>query len=155
MAIKYSVVQQKYDITGQNILKFFAKAQASGQTDFASICETISDRGTVTKGDVMASIDGCIYAMKTALKEGRIVRLGEFGSFQIGVSSEGTEIEKDFSSSKIKKARILFRPGKDLSTMLNNLTYHKAIAGVVDTTVPTEPTDPTVPTDPTGTGTGA
>lgn len=43
MAIKYSVVQQKYDITGQNILKFFAKAQASGQTDFASICETISD----------------------------------------------------------------------------------------------------------------
>jgi len=70
MAVKYSVVQQKYDITGQNILKFFAKAQASGQTDFASICETISDRGTVTKGDVMASIDGCIFAMKTALKEG-------------------------------------------------------------------------------------
>jgi hypothetical protein len=92
MAIKYSVVQQKYDITGQNILKFFAKAQASGQTDFATICETISDRGTVTKGDVMASIDGCIYAMKTALKEGRIVRLGEFGSFQIGVSSEGIRL---------------------------------------------------------------
>ena len=154
MAIKYSVVQQKYDITGQNILKFFAKAQASGQTDFASICETISDRGTVTKGDVMASIDGCIYAMKTALKEGRIVRLGEFGSFQIGVSSEGTEIEKVFSSSKIKKARILFRPGKDLSTMLNNLTYQKAVAGVIDTTVPTDPTDPTDPTG-TGTGTGA
>ncbi|HEY5589494.1 MAG TPA: hypothetical protein VIK55_00620 [Paludibacter sp.] len=33
MAIKFSVVQQKYNITGQNILKSFAKAQASGQPD--------------------------------------------------------------------------------------------------------------------------
>lgn len=160
MAVKYSVVQQKYDITGKNILKFFAKAQSSGQIDFATICETISDRGTATKGDVMAALEGCIFAMKSALKDGRIVRLGDFGSFQVGVTSEGTLTEKEFSSSKIKGAHILFRPGKELNNMLNNLSYQKATAGVADTTVPTEPdpaepTEPTEPTDPTGTGTGA
>jgi hypothetical protein len=62
MTVNYSVVQQKYDMTGKNILKFFAKTQASGKTAFASICETISDRGTDTKGDVMAAIEGCIFA---------------------------------------------------------------------------------------------
>jgi predicted histone-like DNA-binding protein len=159
MAVKYSVVQQKYDITGKNILKFFAKAQSSGETDFASICETISDRGTATKGDVMAAIEGCIFAMKTALKEGRIVRLGDFGSFQVGVSSEGTLTEKEFSSSKIKGAHILFRPGSDLTTMLNNLSYQKVSSATTETTEATETTETSETTETTETtgadGTGA
>lgn len=158
MSVKYSVIQQKHDITGKGILKFYAKAQATGEMDFASICETISDRGTATKGDVMAAIEGCIFAMKMALKEGRIVRLGEFGSFQVGVSSEGTLTEKEFSSSKIKGAHILFRPGTELNRMLANLNYYKA--GVTQT----EPAEeqPTQPSEPEGTeipesggGTGA
>lgn len=125
MSVKYSVSKQKHDMTGNGVLKFFAKAQSSGIMDFKTICETISDRGTVTKGDVMASLDGCIFAMKSALRDGRIVRLGDFGSFQVGVSSEGTLTEKDFSASKIKKAHILFRPGSDLTSMLANLNYQK------------------------------
>jgi|GEM_PF-151500 len=151
MAVKYSVVQQKYDITGKGMLKFFAKAQSTGVMDFGSICETISDRGTATKGDVMAAIDGCIYAMKSALKEGKIVRLGDFGSFQVGISSEGTLTEKEFSSSKIKSAHILFRPGSDLTNMLTNLSYQKAIAAGTTTDEPTE----TTPGATTGTTTGA
>ena len=148
MSVKYSVNQQKHDVTGNGILKFFAKAQSSGVIDFDSICETISDRGTATKGDVMASLDGCIFAMKTALKDGRIVRLGDFGSFQIGVKSEGTLTEKEFTSSKIKGAHILFRPGSSLINMLANLTYQKAAAGAA-----TE--EEVIPEVPAETGTGA
>ena len=128
MSVKYSVLQQKYDITGNDVLKFFAKAQSSGVMDFKTICESISDRGTVTRGDVLAALDGCIYTMCQALKEGKIVRLGDFGSFQIGLSSEGTLTEKEFSSSKIKRARIRFRPGVDLSQMLTNMSYQKTSA---------------------------
>ena len=140
MSVKYSVIQQKHDITGNGILKFYAKAQSSGVIDFNSICETISDRGTATKGDVMASIDGCIFAMKTALKDGRIVRLGDFGSFQVGVKSDGTLTEKEFTSSKIKSSHILFRPGKALTSMLDALTYQKEVAGALyeEETNPTE-----------------
>jgi len=150
MAVKYAVVQQKYDITGKGVLKYFAKAQSTGEMDFSSICETISDRGTATKGDVMAAIDGCIYAMKSALKEGRIVRLGDFGSFQVGVSSEGTLTEKEFNSSKIKSAHILFRPGSDLTTMLSNLSYQKSTSAGTTTDETTEAT-PETTTEGTGT----
>jgi len=149
MAVKYSVVQQKYDITGKGVLKYFAKAQSTGEMDFSSICETISDRGTATKGDVMAAIDGCIYAMKTALKECRIVRLGDFGSFQVGVSSEGTLTEKEFTSSKIKSAHILFRPGSDLTTMLSNLSYQKATSGTTTETATDTTTETTETTETT------
>jgi predicted histone-like DNA-binding protein len=125
MSIKFSVKKQKNDITGNGVLKFYAKAQSSGVVNFNSICETISDRSTVTKGDVMAVLEGCIFAMKTALNSGNIVRLGDFGSFQVGIKSEGTLTEKEFTASKIKSAHINFRPGASLTNMLDNLSYQK------------------------------
>jgi predicted histone-like DNA-binding protein len=125
MSVKYSVVKQKYDITGKKDLKYYAKAKSSGETDFNSFCKEISDASSINKGEILAVLYGCIQSMSRALSEGRIVRLGEFGSFQIGISSEGTLSEKAFNSKKITKAKILFRPGKDLTEMLKNLTYQK------------------------------
>ena len=148
MSVKYSVNQQKHDLTGNGILKYFAKTQSTGVVDFNSICETISDRGTATRGDVQAALDGCIFAMKTALKDGRIVRLGDFGSFRVGVNSEGTLTEKEFVSSKIKGAHILFRPGTALTNMLANLTFQKATAGA------TEEEEETTTGTETGSGSG-
>ena len=125
MSIKFNVKKQKYDLAGNGVLKYYAKAQSSGVVNFNSICETISDRSTVTKGDVMAVLEGCIFAMKTALNNGNIVRLGDFGSFQVGIKSDGTLTEKEFSASKIKSAHINFRPGASLTGMLDNLSYQK------------------------------
>lgn len=127
MSIKFNVKKQKYDLAGNGVLKFYAKAQSSGVVNFNSICETISDRSTVTKGDVMAVLEGCIFAMKTALQNGNIVRLGDFGSFQVGIKSEGTLTDKEFTSSKIKSAHINFRPGASLNNMLDNLSYQKVL----------------------------
>ncbi|WP_334682347.1 hypothetical protein [Flavobacterium sp. CAN_S2] len=42
------------------------------------------------------------------------------------MSSEGKEAAADVSSSAIKKSRILFRPGKKLRTLLNDLSFRKA-----------------------------
>jgi len=60
-----------------------------------------------------------------ALKSGEIVRLGDLGSLQIGISSKGATTEEDFSDALIKKARINFRPGSAIVGVLSNLTYAK------------------------------
>ena len=60
------------------------------------------------------------------LGQGRIVRLGSLGNFQVGKSSEGKEKDTEVSSSAITKTRIRFRPGKKLRSMLNDLSYKKA-----------------------------
>ena len=60
-----------------------------------------------------------------ALRGGEIVRLGELGTLQIGISSKGAETEEDYTESLIKKARINFRPGTALSGLLSNLTFSK------------------------------
>jgi len=141
MSVNYCVFQQKYDMSGNGSNKFYARAQSVGQMSFKKLCAKISDRCTATKADVMASLEGCIYVMKEALEDGKIVRLGDFGSFQLSLSSEGTLIEKDFVSANITGAKILFRPGVDLKELYNGLEYQKvtAITALPDATVPTEP----------------
>jgi len=128
MSVKFKVKQQPYDFAGNGVKKYFARTNATSIVDFNSICETISDRSTVTKGDVMAVIEGCIFAMKSALQNGNNVKLGDFGSFRVGIKSESTLTEKEFTASKIKSAHINFRPGPALENMLNNLTFQKVTA---------------------------
>jgi nucleoid DNA-binding protein len=60
------------------------------------------------------------------LGQGRIVKLGRLGNFQIGIGSESKETPVELSANAITKSRILFRPGKRLRSMLNNLSYRKA-----------------------------
>jgi predicted histone-like DNA-binding protein len=59
------------------------------------------------------------------LKDGKIVRLGNIGSFQVGITSKGAETELKVTSKTISTAKLNFRAGKSLRNMLTNLTYEK------------------------------
>jgi len=154
MSVKFKVKQQPYDFAGNGVKKFFARASATSTVDFNSICETISDRSTVTKGDVMAVIEGCIFAMKSALQNGNIVKLGDFGSFRVGIKSESTLTEKEFTAAKIKSAHINFRPGAALDKMLNDLTFQKVAATTPELQEEEEETTGAGSGDETGTDSG-
>mgnify|MGYP000031532217 FL=1 len=59
------------------------------------------------------------------LQEGRIVRLGDFGSFRISVSSDGVTDKKDFNSSMLRPLRIIFTPGGELKDTKKTLEYSR------------------------------
>ncbi len=66
-------------------------------------------------------VDLCI----DELEKGNIIRLGDMGSFRPGISSGGHEKEEDVVSASIKKARIIFTPGKRLKEKLKVAGYRK------------------------------
>ena len=59
------------------------------------------------------------------LTEGRIVRLGEFGSFMLTLSSEGVETKEAFRKDKIRNTKLRFRPGKLIKSMIKNTDYQE------------------------------
>jgi predicted histone-like DNA-binding protein len=87
--------------------------------------ERIQQTCTVHKSDVYAVLVALEDVITDALKAGEIVRLGDLGSLQIGISSKGAETEDDFNDALIKKARINFRPGSAIAGVLSNLTFAK------------------------------
>jgi predicted histone-like DNA-binding protein len=105
--------------------KFYAHAKSTGDINLKQLSKDISARSTVNSSDTLAVLDSLIQQLVKELEAGRIVRLGDFGSFQISISSEGADTAEQFTSSMIKGSRILFRPGIDLRDMLATVSYQK------------------------------
>jgi len=105
--------------------KYYGHVQASGDIDIREMSERIQQTCTVHKSDVFAVLVALEDVITEALKGGEIVRLGDLGTLQIGISSKGAITEEDFSDALIHKARINFRPGSALMGALTNLTFAK------------------------------
>ena len=105
--------------------KYYGHVQASGDIDIREMSERIQATCTVHKSDVFAVLVALEDVITEALKGGEIVRLGDLGTLQIGISSKGAITEEDFSDALIHKARINFRPGSALMGALTNLTFAK------------------------------
>ena len=105
--------------------KFYGHVQASGDINIREMSERIQQTCTVHKSDVYAVLVALEDVITDALKGGEIVRLGDLGTLQIGISSKGAVTEEDYSDSHIKKPRINIRPGTAIVGVLDNLTFVK------------------------------
>ena len=107
--------------------KFYANAVADGEVTFKKLSKEIAEGSTtVSDTDVLAVLNDLTKFMNRHLSEGRIVRFGDFGSFQIGISSEGAESEEKYHSAHIRSAKVNYRPGIDVRDMIATLKFEKA-----------------------------
>ena len=105
--------------------KYYGHVQANGDINLREMAERIQAACTVHKSNVFAVLVALEDTITEALKGGEIVRLGDLGTLQIGISSKGAATEDDYDTSLITKARINFRPGPALVGILTNLTFAK------------------------------
>lgn len=97
--------------------KYYAKAQASGEVTMDEMAEEISYATSLTDGDVMNALRALLKQLNKNLAAGKIVRMENFGSFQLQLHSTGTETEKEFSAANITGASIQFRPGHSVKAV--------------------------------------
>ena len=118
MAQGYKVVMKKNLSTkeGEPAQKAYAIPKYNGNTDMDTLCKVISARSSMSSADVKAVLDNLNFVLDMELQAGRIVQLGEFGNFRLSLSSDGADSRSGFSGSMLKKAKIIFTPGKSLKT---------------------------------------
>jgi predicted histone-like DNA-binding protein len=126
MPIKFKSQSRKnpQDLTAPE--KFYAAAVSNGETDMEALAEMIAYQSTLTDTDCYAVLRSLEHNIINELKQGRIVKLGSLGNFQVSISSGGKVTPEDVSATDVTKSRILFRPGKKLRNLLGNLNYLKA-----------------------------
>ena len=126
MAVTYVLAQKGLPGTSGEEKKCYAQAKARGELTYRQLAKEIADASTtVSDSDVLAVLNDLTKVLKRHLSNGEIVRFGDFGSFQVTLTSEGAVEESKFSSSLIKGGKIVFRPGVDLREMLATLQYEK------------------------------
>ena len=112
MAIGLSIVQRPNPLDREAPRKYYVSTQSAGEVDLEKMSELISEKCTLTETDVLAVLTALTKEMTTNLLDGKIVRFGTFGSFQLGVSSKGVDTEEEASRSLVKGIRVRFRPGR-------------------------------------------
>jgi predicted histone-like DNA-binding protein len=129
MAIKYKLVSRPNlgKDAATNPTKVYAQTVTNGYVHFDEFCEDIAEASALTSADVKAMLDRMNYMLQKNLKAGRIVQIGELGNFRMTLGSTGSLTKSEFSSSQIKKPRIVFTPGKTLQTTRNNTLFERNI----------------------------
>jgi predicted histone-like DNA-binding protein len=125
MAVKYTVSERGNPLNPTQPKKWYANAKSTGDTTLRALGKEIAARSTVSPADTQAVLVALTEVLVQNLAEGKIVRLGDFGAFQVSVSSEGAETEAKFNASLIKGSKVVFRPGIDIKEMQRNLKYEK------------------------------
>jgi predicted histone-like DNA-binding protein len=126
MSVKFKVVPRKNPRDLLAPEKFYANAVGDGEVDLDTLAEMISLQCTVTEADCYAVLISLERNIITELQQGRIVKLGKLGNFQVGLSSEGLATPQEVTAAAIIKSRIRFRPGKRMRSFLRDLSYRKS-----------------------------
>lgn len=106
--------------------KYYAFPKASGTIELRELARRISRESTVSMMDTVAVLEGLLQVIPDMLLDGNIVRLGDFGTFRLGISSEGVENPDEFNVSKIRKANLIFHAGKVFRDRLKTIKFTRA-----------------------------
>lgn len=123
--VTYSVVARKNMLKKDDPAKYYAQAQASVDVGLDEISTRVEKACTVHSADVVAVLKALEDEMVDGLSRGEIVRLGNIGTFQVGLRSRGAEKAEDFKAANISKARVNFRPGPVLADAMKTLNFSK------------------------------
>lgn len=125
MSIKFKTVAKKNPRDLQAPAKWYANAIGDGDTTLKDLAEYASETSTVSKADILAVLESTLTKISKDLSGGKIVRVGEYFTLQMSISCNPSDTEEEVNSSKIKKSKINFRPGKMLSDMIKLASYQK------------------------------
>jgi len=123
MAITITPIGKTNPTQPESEMLYYPKATKTGIIDLDGLSKKISHDTTVTQADCYAVIISLVNAVSQELEDGKIVRVGHLGSFQISVKGTGSATPEEVSPKNVKSASIIFRPAKDFKNMLSKLKF--------------------------------
>ena len=128
MTVKFTATPKKDPRNLEAEPKFYATVKSDGRADTHAIARSINSMSTVSAADTAAVLEAFLHVVPEKLADGKIVELGEFGTFRLTVSSEGTQLSGELTSRHITETRVIFTPGKRFKQMLETIEFQKEVS---------------------------
>lgn len=125
MPLKYRLIPRGNPAKPEAPKKFYATVVTKGEVTQRQLAKDIAAISTVSEVDTMAMLEAMLQIIPKHLAEGNIVRLGDFGSFSIQITSDGAETETAFNATLMDTPKIVFRPGQETKNILNSIKFEK------------------------------
>ena len=112
---------QKQNITET---KAYGVAQVKNRLSLSDFAKHIRDHGCMySKGDIVSILTTAVSCLRELLLEGKRVKLGDLGDFQVRLKTKGAVLTEDFSAKNIKAVNVSWKPGKDFEDLRQEATF--------------------------------
>lgn len=123
--MKFKLVKKGNPMKQEQPKKWYATSVNQGVINEEQISKEIAGRSSLTRGDVSNVLENLIDELPKYLIAGNSVKLGNFGSFRLSLSGEGSNTPEEFDTSNIKKVKVIFTPGTGLKKELIDISFEK------------------------------
>ena len=129
MKVKYVTIGRPNPRSLNGEVKYYAMLKKKDKVGTRDLMERIALNTSLRTSDISSVLESLFTDIPNYLLDGRTIEAGELGTFYLSLSSEGAEIEEEFTMFNIKKARIRFRPSQVLKDKIRSIKYLKAENG--------------------------
>ena len=121
MSVFYRLHQDKSKNTARSG-KWYARAVPTAVINTRQLAEIMQRNCTVKKSDILAVLDELVETMRDQMQDSKRVKLDGFGSFKIGICSNGAATAKEFTSAgNIKGMHVVFTPERSTDSSGNRI----------------------------------
>lgn len=120
MGLKYVVAKQKFGFDETRTEKFVVKQVTSGKVSFSKLCTQVGQICGAHRGTVQLVIAGLVDVLVNNIEDGKIVQLGEFGTFRPAINAKAADTEEEANATTIYRKTVRFTPGMALKSTLEN-----------------------------------
>jgi predicted histone-like DNA-binding protein len=126
MSLEYRVISRINPLKPSEPKRFYPSPVYKDHMDLKKLSTRVAAETSLSPTDTLAVLDALTRVMTFFLMEGYILNLGDFGTFRINLNSNGSTTAEEVTLTNIKKFKINFRPGKDLTETVARTESFKA-----------------------------
>ncbi len=125
MSVKFSASPKKDPRNLEAAPKYYAIVKSDGRADTQTVARSINSMSTISAADTAAVLEAFLHVVPEKLADGKIVELGDFGTFRVTVSSEGAAQPEELTARHITDTKVIFTPGKRFKQVLDTIEFQK------------------------------
>ena len=126
MNVKYNVVERANPSNRAAPKKFYPSIVSSGRMTVRELAAEAANASTLNSADLAAALEIFLSIIPKELAKGHIVELGDFGSFWLKSTAEGSDTAEEVRATQINGVLPRFNAGKEFKKVLDSIQFEKA-----------------------------
>jgi predicted histone-like DNA-binding protein len=116
-------------VAGGGQIKYYASIVRDRPVNLRKFASEISAKCTLNTGDVFAVLELFLQQLDYHMEDGRVIKLGDLGTFSPSLHSNGELTPEKVSSVNISNYRVVFKPSAYLADRLSRVKFEKMSNG--------------------------
>ena len=126
MGYSYKVNKRKSKTKdGIEHTKYYACAKRGKLVSSKELAQEISERSSLTQGDVYGSLSALSDVIKNHLLLGNSIKLDGIGTISLSITSEPSDEEDKVNARTLKVGKICFKADRELNEDVKNVSFVK------------------------------